>query len=90
MRTVTATELARNLREILDRLTVEGQEIIVERNHHQVARILPGRGHQTALEAMADLYRTLPAEAGAGWLADSRDLPGTGVLEDESRDPWAS
>ncbi len=72
MRTVTATELARNLREVLDRLTLEGQEIIVERNHRQVARILPGRGHQTALEAMADLYRTLPAEAGTGWLADSR------------------
>lgn len=90
MRIVTATELARNLREVLDRLTLEDQEIIVERNHRQVARILPGRGHQNALEAMADLYRTLPAEAGTGWLADSRDLPGTGVLEDESRDPWAS
>ncbi|MBU2602231.1 MAG: type II toxin-antitoxin system Phd/YefM family antitoxin [Actinobacteria bacterium] len=90
MRTITATELARNLREVLDRLAIEGEEIIVVRNHRQVARILPGPGHQTALEAMADLYRTLPAEAGAGWLADSRDLPGTGALDDELRDPWAS
>ncbi len=90
MRTITATELARNLREVLDRLAIEGQEIIVERNNCQVARILPGPGHQTALEAMGDLYRTLPAGAGAGWLADSRDLPGAGALDDEVRDPWAS
>ncbi|MCJ7795222.1 MAG: type II toxin-antitoxin system Phd/YefM family antitoxin [Thermoleophilia bacterium] len=90
MRTITATELARNLRQVLDRLAVEGGEIIVERNHRQVARILPGRGHQTALEAMAGLYRTLPDPAGADWLANSRDLPGVGDLADEARDPWAS
>jgi len=90
MRTITATELARNLRQVLDRLAVEGGEIIVERNHHQVARILPGSRHQTALEAMAGLYRTLPDRAGADWLTDSRDLPGVGGLADEARDPWAS
>ena len=68
MKTITATELARNLRQILDRLVADGEEIVVERNHQRVARILPGPGRQTALEAMADLYRTLPDDAAAGWV----------------------
>jgi antitoxin (DNA-binding transcriptional repressor) of toxin-antitoxin stability system len=90
MKTITSTELARNLRQILDQLTTEGGEIVVERNHRQVARIIGGPGHQTALEAMADLYRTLPEDAAMGWEGDGReglggDDVGTGV-----RDPWVS
>ena len=72
MRTITATELARNLRRVLDRLAIEGEEIVIERNREQVARLLPGPARQTALEAMADLYRTLPEDAAATWEADSR------------------
>ena len=30
MKTITATELARNLRQVLDRLVIEGEEIVVE------------------------------------------------------------
>ncbi len=91
MKTITATELARNLREVLDRLTVEGEEIVIERNHRQVARLVPGPGRLTALEAMADLYRTLSPDAGATWEADSA----ASGLKDERlprgvRDPWAS
>ena len=52
MRTITATELARNLRRVLDRLAIEGEEIVIERNREQVARLLPGPGRQTALQAM--------------------------------------
>ena len=65
MKTITATELARNLRRVLDRLAIEGEEIVIERNREQVARLLPGPARQTALEAMADLYRTLPEDAAA-------------------------
>ena len=72
MKTVTATELARNLRTILDRLAIEGEEIVIERNHRQVARLVPSPGRQTAFEAMADLYRTLPEDAAAKWEADSK------------------
>jgi antitoxin (DNA-binding transcriptional repressor) of toxin-antitoxin stability system len=86
MRTITATELARNLREVLDRLARDGEEVIVERNQRQVARLVPGPAHQTALEALGDLYRTLDEEAAAGWLEDAR-LPET--LDEELRDPWA-
>lgn len=89
MRTITATELARNLRDVLDRLVAEGEEVVVERNHQQVARIIPGAPRQTALQAMGDLYRTLPEEAARDWAHDSR-VPAEAGLEHELRDPWAS
>jgi antitoxin (DNA-binding transcriptional repressor) of toxin-antitoxin stability system len=88
---MTATELARNLSEILDRLAVEREEIVIERNHRQVARLIPGPGRLTALEALADLYRTLPDDSAATWEADSR-AGGLGGerLPKGVRDPWAS
>lgn len=88
MRTVTATELARNFRSMFDQVEFKHEELIVIRNNHEVARIVPGPATMTALEAMADLYRTLPEEAAADWFADSRRT-GKG-LTDEVRDPWAS
>ena len=69
---ITTTELARNLRKTLDRVEFRGEEIRVVRNRHPIARIVPSPGRQTALEAMADLHRTLPESAAAGWLEDSR------------------
>lgn len=64
------------------------EELIVVRNNHEVARIIPGPATMTALEAMADIYRTLPDEAARGWLKDSRSAEKK--LTDEVRDPWAS
>jgi len=91
VKTITATELARNLRQVLDRLATEGEEIVVERNREQVARLLPGPARQTALEAMADLYRTLPEDAAATWEADSRRGRWRGSrLNKGVRDPWGS
>lgn len=89
MKTITATELARNLREVLDRLAVGGEEIVIERNHQVVARILPGIARQTAQEAMADLYRTLPEEPAAGWLESGREALAS-QLDKDMRDPWVS
>ena len=63
MKTITATELARNLRKVLDQMVYDGEEIVIERNHHQIARLVPGPGQQTALEAMADLYPLSPDAA---------------------------
>ncbi len=88
MQTVSATELARNLRAVLDAVEFRGEEIAVVRNQHPIARIVPGAPRMTALEAMADLYRTLPEGAGATWLDDSRQV-GTNML-DEVNDPWDS
>ena len=39
----------------------------------------------TALEALADLYRTLPPDAAKNWLDESR-MPAT--LSEEIRDPF--
>ncbi len=88
MTQITATELARNLRQVLDRMEFTGEEVVVTRNNQPIARILPGGRRMTALEAMADLYRTLPEEAAAGWIEDSRR--GEDDPVEELRDPWAS
>jgi len=88
MRNITATELARNLRQVLDNIMFTHEEYVIERNHQQIARLIPGAGQQTALEAMADLYRTLPEDAAGNWLKDSQKLPET--ITEEIRNPWDS
>jgi len=91
VKTITATHLARNLRRVLDRITIEGEEMVIERNHEQIARLVPGPARQTALEAMADLYRTLPENAGVTWEAESRKGRWKGSrLNKGVRDPWRS
>ena len=82
---MTATEFAKNLKRALDRVEFGGEEIIIVRNNHKIARLIPGPPHMTALEAMADLYRTLPQDAAKDWLDESR-MPAT--LSEELRDPW--
>ncbi len=90
MKTITSTELARNLRQILDQLTTEGGEVIIERNRRPVARMAGAPLRQTALQAMADLYRTLPEDAAASWEQDSRHKLGGEHTESGVRDPWVS
>lgn len=90
MKNVTATELARNLSRILDRLAIDGEEVLIERNHRQVARLVPGPGARTALDAMADLHRTLPESAAQGWADGTRGALGAETPEAGAKDPWAS
>ena len=87
MRTLTATDLAHNLRRVLDSLENGEEEIVVTRNNHAIARLVPGAPRMTALEAMSDLFRTLDDAEGAEWLKDiaKADRP----LKRETRDPWA-
>ena len=87
MGTMTATEFSKNLKKALDRLEFCGEEIIIIRNNHKIARLIPGSPHMTATEAMADIYRTLPLDAGKDWLKESRRTPN---LSDYIRDPWDS
>lgn len=87
MRTITATELARNLREVLDRMIVDGESIEIERNHTRIARLVPGAARQNAMEAMSDLYRTLDRKEGQAWRDDSRYADELGA---DLRDPWRS
>ncbi len=91
MKTITATNLARNLRRVLDRLSVDGQDLVIERNRRQVARLVPGPARQTAIEALADLYRTLPPDTAAAWETDSRKGLWKGSRLDKGiRNPWHS
>jgi hypothetical protein len=57
---------------MLDLLEHESEEIVVIRNNPPVAKLVPGAPRLTALEALADLYRTLPGKEGTAWLKDSR------------------
>ena len=90
MKTITATELARNLRQVLDNLAVQGEEVAIERNHQQIARLVPGGRFMTALEAMADIYKTLPEPAARGWEKAGRARTGEKPGSRGVRDPWAS
>lgn len=88
MQKITATELARNLRAVIDRVRETGEAYIVERGGQPVAQVSPTPGEQTAAQALADLYRTLPPDAAESWLEDARR--GHEALADELQDPWAS
>lgn len=89
MKTITTTELARNLSDILDHLVKDGEEVLIERNRKQIAKLLPAPGMRTALEAMADLYRTLPDSAAEGWSEGTRGVLAGDTLA-VAGDPWAS
>ncbi len=84
MLSLSVTEFSRKLKDMLDLVEFRGEEIVLLRNKHKIARITPGSPHLTAVEAMSDLYRILPDEAGAEWAANGR-------MENrvaEMRDPW--
>ena len=86
MRTLTATEVARSFSRVLDSLEDGGEEIVVTRNKHPVAKIVPGAARLTAIEVLGDLYRTLEEVEGETWLEDIRE--GGRLLASETRDPW--
>ena len=86
MKTLTATEFARNLSRILDSLEHGHEEVVITRNKRPVARLIPGSPTMTALEAMGDIYGLLSDEEGAAWLKDARGADA--VLSKELRDPW--
>lgn len=85
MQTVSATDLARNTREILDKVASRGETVAVERNHTLIAQIVPPVRTMTASQALAGLQLPMltPTQA-AAWLKDSRQDFGDAV-----RDPWA-
>jgi antitoxin (DNA-binding transcriptional repressor) of toxin-antitoxin stability system len=86
MKTVTATQAARNFSRLLDTLENGSEEIIIVRNKHAIAKLVPGAPQLTALEALADLHRTLPDEDGKRWLDDARKADRQ--WRKERRDPW--
>jgi antitoxin (DNA-binding transcriptional repressor) of toxin-antitoxin stability system len=85
MQTISATDLARNTREILDRVASGGETVVIERNHTVIAQIVPPVRNMTALQALAGLTPPMLTIAqAAAWLKDSKEDFGDAV-----RDPWA-
>ena len=72
MISVSVTEFSRKIKKMLDLVEHKGEEIVLVRNKHKIARITPGSPHLTAIEAMSDLYRTLPEGAAKRWEEESR------------------
>ena len=67
MKLIEDGEFGRRFRAAVARAAIEGEEIVVTHQSRKVARIIPEPVRQTAREAMADLGRTLGAEACAAW-----------------------
>lgn len=72
MPTISATDLARRTREVLDQVVIQGLTVIVERNAVVVARITPETCRMTATQAFAELDGPLTPEEADAWLKDSR------------------
>jgi antitoxin (DNA-binding transcriptional repressor) of toxin-antitoxin stability system len=87
MRILTATEISRNFSRVLDELARGGEEVVVMRGKHPVAKMVPGALRLTALEVLADLYRTLDDAEGRAWLKDVAEADRQ--VKKEMRDPWA-
>jgi antitoxin (DNA-binding transcriptional repressor) of toxin-antitoxin stability system len=85
MQTISATELARNTRKILDKVASYGETVAVERNHTMVAKIVPPERTMTAHQALAGLgFPLLTPKQATTWLKDSK-----GGFNETVRDPWA-
>jgi antitoxin (DNA-binding transcriptional repressor) of toxin-antitoxin stability system len=84
MRAISATDLARNTREILDQVAAQGETVVIERNHTIVAQIVPAQRTMTAAQALAGLGPLMltPKQA-VDWIRDSR-----GDIDNTVRDPW--
>jgi len=84
-RAISATDLARNTREILDQVAAQGETVVIERNHTIVAQIVPAQRTMTASQVLAGLGSLmLTPEQAVAWLKDSR-----GDIDDTVRDPCA-
>ena len=84
MQTISATDLARHTRQILDSVVSRGETVAIERNHVMIAKIMPSETTMTAAQALAGLRPMLTLRQAAGWLKDSR-----GDFDETLRDPWA-
>ena len=83
MPTVSATELVRNVREVLDKVASGGETVMIERNRAVVARITPPERTVTAVEALAALRPVMTLDQAAAWSRDIRQ-----ALDEAVRDPW--
>lgn len=81
--TVTASDLARNTSDILERI-LAGESIAVVRNKTEIAHIVPAKRTMKAAQFLSGLSGRLTPKQAQSWLADSR----SGDFIDEVKDPW--
>ena len=91
MKSLTASEVARNFSQVLDDLEEGREEVVIVRNCRAIARIVPEPEEQNALEVLGDLYPALDDET-ADALAEAIELrreEGIGTLTElrSPRDP---
>ena len=55
MQTISASDLAGNTREVLDKLANRGETMTIKRNHALIAKIVPAQPVMTAAQALAGL-----------------------------------
>lgn len=90
MKTLSATDVARNFSAVLDAVERDQEEIVLVRNRRHVARLVPEAPHQDALSVFGDLYRTLDDETAAALSAAiASGRKGRRGRVAELRDPWA-
>ena len=91
MKKVSANEFARNARQVLEVLERDQEEVVVVRNRHVVARLVPEPPAQTADEVLDDLVGILDDETGHELTEAVRKVrkKKRGTLK-ELRNPWAT
>jgi len=87
---VTATEFARNLSEMLDQVEHQRVSISIVRNQKQIATVIPQLRHQSAMDAFGDLYLPLEHTVLDDWMADVQSVNAAldGQLGGVGQDPW--
>jgi antitoxin (DNA-binding transcriptional repressor) of toxin-antitoxin stability system len=91
MKILNVTEVARNFSSVLDKVEKDQEEVVLVRNHRQIARLVPEPPAQDALSVLGDLHRTLDDETADELAAHVAKLRKSkhGKLA-ELRDPWGS
>ena len=74
MYAISEIELARNTREILDRVSSQGETIIIQRNQTLIAQIVPSSRIMSATQALEGFgLKILSPEQSDAWLRDSME-----------------
>lgn len=88
MKTLTDSDLARDLASVLDGLEREGEEVVILRNNRPIGRLVPEPRGMTVREAFGDLCGILTDEEGEALLRDIEQMDR--ILDQGVRDPWES
>ena len=85
---ITATQLAKNLSDILNRVKYQGEHFVVQRNGETIATLGPPPAKSITLGELFDALRALPP-LDDEWVADMEQvLASRPVLDPADYNPW--